>query len=139
MNHAKTQFLGSIATASLLGVEAVLLPIAAHATTPLETPIRISQLQPWSQTYACGEFAITLSQEGTADRYTYEAVNASGQALTIPDGTQTGGRNYSSIYTFNGSDGSEYVLEDYGGGTAALSIGNYPDSAVTYDCTTDGT
>lgn len=135
----KKQFLSLNTLASLLGAEAMLLLTSAHAVTPPEVPIRIGQLQPWSQTYSCGKFAITLSQEGEGDRYTYKAVNAKGQTLTITDGTQSGGRNYSSIYTFNRSDGTEFVLEDYGGGKAALSIGNYPDQGVTYDCTTDGT
>lgn len=132
-------FLSLNMLASLLGAEAILLLTPAYAATSPEVPIRISQLQPWSQTYACGETAITLSQEGGVDRYTYKAINAKGQTLTITDGTQSSGRNYSSIYSFNGSDGSGYVLEDFGGGKAALSIGNYPDKGVTYDCTTDGT
>lgn len=136
MINLTKQRLGSIAITTVLGAEAILLPLAARANAQ---PIQISQAPPWRQTYACGEFAITLSQEGTGDRYTYEAVNASGENLTISDGTMSSGRNYSSIYTFNGSDGSEYVLEDYGGGKADLSIGNYPDSSMTYSCTTDGT
>ncbi|MBW4662256.1 MAG: hypothetical protein KME15_26685 [Drouetiella hepatica Uher 2000/2452] len=135
MNNTKRQLMGSVAIASLLCAE-ITLPIAAHAATP-EASIRLSQLQPWRQAYECGDFAIELGEEGR-DRYSYEAVNARGQKLSLSDGTHHGGRNYSSIYTFNGNDGTQYVLEDFGGGKAALSIGNYPDASVTYDCTTDG-
>lgn len=135
MSNAKKQLVGSLEIASLLCAEVLLVPIAARATTP-KIPIRLSQLQQWRQTYDCGNFAITLSQQGT-DRYTYEAVDAKGQKLTISNGTHHSGRNYSSIYSFS-NDGSEYVLEDFGGGKAALSIGSYPDTGVTYDCTTNG-
>lgn len=64
MSNAKKQLVGSLAIASLLCAEVLLVPIAARATTP-KIPIRLSQLQPWRQTYDCGNFAITLSQQGT--------------------------------------------------------------------------
>ncbi len=120
-----------------MGVEFILASPSAHATTPVTNPIIISQAPPWQQTYACGNFSITLSEQGR-DRYTYKATNARGRTLTIRNGSHHGGRNYSSIYTFNSNDGSQYILEDYGGGKAALSIGSYPNAGMTYDCTTDG-
>lgn len=78
----------------------------------------------------CGNFAITLSEQGR-NRYAYQSTNAKGQTLKIGNGTHHAGRNYSSIFTFSGNDGSQYVLEDYGGGKADLSIGSYPDKGRT--------
>ncbi|UBF28995.1 hypothetical protein K9N68_14830 [Kovacikia minuta CCNUW1] len=130
------RLLGTISIAICLGAETMALPMV-HAATPPKTSVLLSQAPPWRQTYACGNFAITLSEQGR-DRYTYQATNPKGQTLTLKNGTHHGGRNYSSIYTFNGSDGVQYVLEDYGVGKAALSIGSYPDPGKTYDCTTDG-
>jgi membrane-bound inhibitor of C-type lysozyme len=135
--HTQKQLIGAIAFSVLLGAEASLGSIVAHAATPLTTPILLSQAPPWRQTYVCGNFAITLSEQGR-DRYSYQATNAKGQTLTVKNGTHHAGRNYSSIYTFSGGDGTQYVLEDYGGGKADLSIGNYPNSGMTYNCTTDG-
>ena len=144
MSHKARPLISSLAIATLLCAEAIFTLSVRAATlgttpnvAPDADPIRLSQLQPWRQTYDCGEFAITLSEQAR-DRYTYEAANASGQTLTLTNGSHHSGRNYSSIYTFNSDDGTQYVLEDFGGGKAALSTANYPDPGVTYDCTTDG-
>lgn len=136
MSSVREQFASSVSIASLLGIGFLLAPIAALAITPTTNSVLLSQAPRWRQTYVCGNFPITLSEQGR-DRYTYEATNARGQTLTIRNGTHHAGRNYSSIYSFN-KDNSTYVLEDFGGGKAALSIGSYPNSSMTYNCTTDG-
>lgn len=136
MSNTK-KIVSAILISSLLPLGSMLATGIARATTPLKTPILLSQAPPWRQTYVCGDFAITLSEQGR-DRYAYQATNAKGQTLTIGNGTHHAGRNYSSIFTFSGNDGSQYVLEDYGGGKADLSIGSYPDKGRTYNCTTDG-
>ena len=137
MRTAKKQLVGVLAIASLLWAESAFTLVSARATTPDIPLLRLSQLQPWRQAYQCGNFAVTLSQQGR-DRYTYEAINDRGATLVIRNGTQASGRNYSSLYRFT-NNGSDYVLEDFGGGKAALSISQYPNKGTTFNCTTDGT
>lgn len=110
----------------------------ARAVLPSENSVYLSQAPTrFQQTYDCGESAITIREVGS-DRYIYQAINPRGQTLTLTNGTSHAGRNFSSIYAFHREDGTEFVLEDFGGGSAALSIANYPDSSMNYDCTTDG-
>lgn len=137
INFSKVSLAGSVVVNSLICGGVGFVPLAVIASPSSENPTLLSQAQRYQETFACGDSAVTIS-ESASNRYTYKATNARGRTLTIRNGTTHSGRNYSSIFVFHNTDGTEYVLEDFGGGKAALSVGSYPDSSSNTECTTDG-
>ena len=136
-NFSKVNLAGLVVVTSLVCGGLGLAPLAVAATPSFESSTLLSQARRFQETFICGDAAVTIS-ESAANRYTYQAVNARGQTLVIRNGTTHSGRNFSSIFVFDDNDGTEYVLEDFGGGIAALSVGSYPGSSNNMDCTTDG-
>lgn len=120
MSHAKKQLIGLATIVGLLCVEAVLASLPVRAIT-------------WKRSYACENFAVTLVEQGTG-LYTYEAVNAKGQKLTIKNGTHHRNEKRVSVYMFH-KDDTEYTLKDFGRSKATLETHRHGDAKATFVCT----
>lgn len=138
MHYFRKSLIKTIALPCLVVLGASCLPAIAHANPqPIKQPFLISRLLPKKTAFDCGNMgAITLTREpANHDRFTYEAVNTRGQTLTIKNGVGYGD-NTSTIYTFVGKDGSEFIVEEFPTGKATLTTaGKGGVNSTSFNCT----
>ena len=123
---------GSVMFSGLLLGGIGLAPLAANASPKAEQGTLISFHERVEKTFVCDGGA-TVEIEENASGYSYRATTMRGDELVIDGGTAHTGRNYSIIYVFY-YEGTEFVLEDYGNGTADLTTGSYPDEKTNFRC-----
>ena len=132
MIFAKLKTFGSVMFSGLFLGGMGLMPLAASASPRAAQETLISFHERVDKTFVCDGGA-TVSIEENASGYSYRATNVRGDELVIDGGTAHTGRNYSIIYVFY-YEGAEYVLEDYGNGTADLTTGSYPAEKANFRC-----
>jgi len=132
MNFKQIKTFGSVMFSGLLLGGIGIAPLVANASPRAEQGTLISFHERVDKTFVC-DGGVTVDIEENASGYSYRATTLRGGELVIDGGTAHTGRNYSIIYVFY-FEGAEYVLEDYGNGTADLTTGTYPAEKATFRC-----
>ncbi|MBD1842586.1 hypothetical protein H6F89_03985 [Cyanobacteria bacterium FACHB-63] len=131
-------FISSLPTASKVGLTLFLmgagLLLGLYSVRATTSQAQQNQSGSSTVSYDCDTAGvITVTRQGSSDRYTYDAVNNRGETIRISNGTSyTAGTT--RVYTFATGD-TRFLIEDQGNGRATLSTSQGGDNYTNFNCT----